>query len=303
MKAPRLIINADDFGLSRGISAAVFAAHRHGVLTNASMMANQPASEYAIEILAQMPHLGVGVHLNLCEGRPILPPGRVPTLVRPSGEFLSRDDLFRKLWRFQVSCDEIESEFRAQIRWLKERGVTPTHADSHLHVHLYPAALLPFARAVASEGIQAIRSPRCTMWPANNQLGGPHEGHVVRRVLVKSYRAALQFSALRQFVMPHSRVSFRSADRSDNTKIRESWIAAVRNLPPDVFELTCHPGLFDADFSASDRIAAQREKELTWLIDPTLREAIVRSGVHLLRYADILCNSGEEHRVAEVSAA
>lgn len=303
MNRPRLITNADDFGLSRGISDAVVSAHKDGILTSASIMANQPASEYAIELLRQVPDLGIGIHLNLCSGRPVLPPREVPTLVDQDGAFLQGQALFRKLWRFQVSAAEIEAEFSAQIRWLKNRGITPAHADSHLHIHLYPAAILPFVRAVQLEGISCIRAPRCTVWPASGPAGGPHEGSLARRLAVQTYRNALQSTAFRSFVMPHSRASFRAADRRQRGSIGRCWISTLDHLPEGSFELTCHPGLRETGFSESDRIAAQREEELRCLTRPAVREAVERNGIQLIRYSDLLNAGSQSSRIIEAHAA
>jgi len=300
---PRLIVNADDFGLSRGVSDAIASVHKDGILTSASIMANQPASKYAIELLRELPNLGIGIHLNLCAGRPTLPTCEVCTLIDQHGNFLSPQLLARKLWRFQVSGAEIEAEFRAQIRWLKDRGVTPLHADSHLHIHLYPAALRPFARAVQLEGIACIRAPRCTVWPSAGPAGGPHEGSLARRLSVQTYRNALQTTLFRTFVMPHSRVSFRSAQRRQRGSIGRCWIETFAHLPAGEFELTCHPGLRETGFSEMDRIAMQREEELRCLTRPAIREAVDRNGIELIRYSDLLLSAKHSGKAIEVNAA
>jgi predicted glycoside hydrolase/deacetylase ChbG (UPF0249 family) len=303
MNSPRVIVNADDFGWSRGISDAVLAAHKHGILTSASLMANQPASEYAIELLRQMPGLGVGVHLNLTAGRPVLHVREVPSLVDADGNFYALGILARRLWQLQISTAEIEAEFRAQIRWLKARGVVPVHADSHQHVHLYPAALRSFARALKAEGVRCVRAPRCKVWPAAGRVGGPHEGPLARRLAVQGYRAAVQFTALRAFAKPHSRISFRAADRRDRTATTRCWITALDHLPLGDFELTCHPGIFEAGFSGSDRIAAQREEELRSLTSAALKNTVEKNGIRLVRYADLYAKTAQRGRTVEVSAA
>ena len=300
---PRLIVNADDFGLSRGVSDAIASAHKDGILTSASIMANQPASEYAIELLRELPNLGIGIHLNLSAGRPILPAREVRALIDQDGNFLSAQSLARRLWRFQVSGSEIEAEFRAQIRWLKDRGVTPLHADSHLHIHLYPAALRPFARAVQLEGIRCVRAPRCTVWPSTRPAGGPHEGSFARRLSVQTYRNALQATFFRTFVMPHSRVSFHSAQRREHGSIGRCWIETFNHLPTGEFELTCHPGLREAGFSEMDRIAVQREEELRCLTRPAIREAVDRNGIELIHYSDLLLSGMHSGRAMEAHAA
>lgn len=303
MNRPRVIVNADDFGLSGGISDAVLTAYRCGILTSASIMANQAASEYAIELLRQMPGLGVGVHLNLTAGRPVLPARDVPSLVDANGDFYSLAVLARRLWSFGARSAEIEAEFRAQIRWLKVHGVVPIHVDSHQHVHFYPAALTAFVRAVKTEGIHCVRAPRCSVWPAKGPAGGPHEGPLARRLAVQAYRAMVQFTALRDFAMPHSRISFRAADRRDLSGIVRCWRTAFDNLPAADFELTCHPGLFSAGFSQSDRIAAQREKELTALTNTEIRKAVQRNRIQLIRYTDLHTEKPQQERAVEVTTA
>ena len=299
----QLIVNADDLGMSRGITDAILIAHRHGFLTSASLMVNMPGSAYAVERLAIAPNLGVGVHLNICQGRPILPPDSVPSLVDGSGLFHAPSVMIRRLWRWQVVEHEVEAEFRAQIRWMRELGLDPTHADSHRHMHIYPAAVRPFARALAAEGIRKTRSPRCSHWPTRkDKMGGPHAGPLVRRVLVQSYRSALQALAFRKILTPHSRISFPQRVRADLNAIGERWKTTFENLPAGTFELACHPGIHEAGFSETDAISAQRERELRWLMDPEIRDVIARSGIRLITYRDLSECRTARPRVAEAAA-
>lgn len=299
MSGARLIVNADDFGLSRGITDAIIIAHRHGVVTSTSVMANQKASDYALSLLDRAPSLGVGIHLNLTEGRPVLPARQVPSLVAANGYFHPRAVLFRKLWRFGISSDEMAAEFQAQICWLRERGVIPTHADSHLHVHLYPAAIRPFTRAVESEGIRCIRSPLCTSWPAKRIPGSLLAGTLPRRMLVQSYRTVLHKTLLRRFASPDGRISFGSDDRNDISRIRHSWLSALDSLAEGTFELACHPGITEEGFSASDRIAAQREEELHWLTNSESRDAVERNHIRLITYRELLSEAISTQSVSE----
>ena len=297
-----LIVNADDCGMSRGITDAIVLAHRYGFLTSTSLMTNMPASEYAASRLAAVPHLGIGIHLNLCVGRPLLSPREVPSLVDGNGYFHQPAAMIRRLWTWRVSDHEIEAEFRAQIRWAKDRGITPTHADSHHHMHIYPAAALPFMRALAAEGIRCARAPRSSVWPPSRQIGGPHEGSAARRSLVQAYRAFLQRVAFRSLHMPDSRISFLSRDRHDLEALGQRWIAAFRNLPNGTFELACHPGLFERGFSETDPIRLQREEELHWLTAREWIEAVERAGIQLITYRELTGFSGNRVPQREVPA-
>lgn len=312
MKRARLIVNGDDFGMSRGITEGIILAARYGFLTSASLMVNMPAAEYAVERAAKKaPALGLGVHLNICQGRPVMPPRDVASLVEANGEFLPPARMIRKLWYGAAAGSEIEAEFRAQIRWLKDRGVAPTHADSHHHIHIYPAAAGPFARALAAEGIHCARAPRCTAWPKNrpfetafwSSAGGPYEGGLARRIAVGTYRSALQKIFFHELDMPASRVSFLSRGRRDLAALGEQWKAAIESLPASTFELACHPGLFEHGFSEGDPIHEQREEELRWLTDREWLDAVERSGVQLITYRDLAEARAAHPSAAEAAAA
>ncbi|MGH9737880.1 MAG: carbohydrate deacetylase [Candidatus Acidiferrales bacterium] len=300
MRSTQLIVNADDFGMSRGISDGIITAHRYGFLTSSSMMPNMPAAEYALDRAKNFPCLGVGVHLNICAGRPILPPAEVSSLLAENGEFHSPQIMIRRLCSGRALGREIFCEFRAQIRWMKHRGIEPTHADSHHHMHLYPAAVLPFVRALKAEGVLCARAPRCTVWNRSAdrslaaRLGGPHEGSLVRRLLVRTYRSALHFGLFRSLHMPASRLSFPSRARHDIDALGDQWLAALRTPRPGTFELTCHPGFFQRGFSETDSIHAQRERELRWLTSPELRTAIDRGGIQLITFRDLANSHAEQ---------
>ena len=248
MKTKRLIINADDYGWTVGITDGILHAHKAGVVTSASLMANQPASNYAIERLSEFPGLGVGAHLYLCDGRPVSPPSEVPSLVRSDGTFYPAAEMIPRLKRWQTSAREIETEFRAQIRWIKLRGLQPTHADSHHHLHFYPCAVHAFRRAVRAEGIQCVRAPRHEHWPKDGYIGGPYGGPVHRRLLVAAYNEWVQRVVLRGLSLPDACFVHHPRYRASLDLLREGWTAAVANLRPGTYELGCHPGRSEVGF-------------------------------------------------------
>lgn len=310
MREARLIVNADDLGMSRGITDGIILAHRYGFVTSASLMVNMPAAEYAVSRLATAPRLGVGVHLNITAGRPLLSPSAVPTLVDASGKFHGAAVMSRKLLRWTAAAAEIEAEFRAQIRWMKERGrgPTPTHADSHQHMHIYLAAIRPFIRALSAEGIPCTRAPRSVAWPEKSEsgfdsMGGPHAGSLGRRLSVQLYRGLLQAVAFRRFGMPDSRVSFLSRDRDNLDLLGARWKSTFANLPGGIFELACHPGLFERGFSESDPIRLLREEELHWLTDRDWRDALDRSGIRLISYRELATRESASHVSGAATAA
>jgi len=156
----RLVVNADDLGLTVGVNDGIFDAHDHGILTSASLFAGAPATSDAIRRARGRPSLGVGVHLALVDGTPTLPPRRVPTLVADDGRF-------RRSWkpfivaclRGRVSLAEVELELTAQVDRLRSAGVRLTHLDAHKHVHAYPPVFAIVARLAGRFGIPVVRVP------------------------------------------------------------------------------------------------------------------------------------------------
>ncbi len=287
MKEKRLIVNGDDMGLSRGITDGILLAYREGLLTSTSLMVNQPATDYAVDQLRKEPKLGAGIHLNLCAGAPVLSPNSIPSLVTPEGKFFPPALIARKLFRQQVSQAELEAEFRAQIRRMKDYGLVPSHADSHLHLHMYPAAAKPFYRAAASEGIHRARAPRKMYFPRNGRIGAPYAGSVCRRLAVKAYYAFLQSVIFRNLTLPDAGVSCHPHSHGKLKLLSDAWRRTLENLPPGVYEIWCHPGFFENGFSETDRLREQREVEIGILTDPQLRNVVNTRGIRLISFNDL----------------
>lgn len=288
IKEKRLIVNADDLGFSRGITDGILRAHEQGIVTSTSLMVNQPAAEYALAQIRHTPKLGVGIHLNICTGAPVLPPSEVPNLVTSEGKFYSPHQMVRRLECWRVPSRQIEAEFRAQIRWMKNRGIHPTHADAHHHLNTYPGAMSAFCNALAREGVSRARATRLRHYPRNGFIGGSHGGPVHRRLLVTAYMDLLQLSIQRRLTVPDDCVVAPPRHRSQWAQLlAEGWKLLLENLPPGSHELTCHPGFSEEGFSECDVLRERRELEFSILTDPEFRSAIDRAGVKLITYAEL----------------
>ena len=155
-----LVVNADDLGLTVGVNNGIFDAHDHGILTSASLMANAPATANAIRCVRSRPTLGIGVHLTLVDGVPMLPPDRVPTLVNDDGRF-------RASWKpFIVACllgrvsmQDVERELTAQVEYVASQNIEVTHLDAHKHVHVYPPVFEVVVRLARRFRIPVVRVP------------------------------------------------------------------------------------------------------------------------------------------------
>lgn len=160
MSDTTLIINADDFGWTDGQNQAVVLAHTKGILNRTSLLCNGLAFDEAVEISGRLPGLGIGIHLTLNEGIPLLDAKYLPYLTRPNGNFHDGLQPLIRLWvTSKLSPHEAEAEWRAQIERALRAGIEPTHLDSHKHVHLFPPLLQPIVDLAREYHIGYVRLP------------------------------------------------------------------------------------------------------------------------------------------------
>ncbi len=246
-----LIVNADDFGLTTGVSRGILEAHHRGIVTSTTLLVNRPiAAELLAELKASA--LGVGLHLNLTHGIPISPPGEVPSLVDGAGK-LVRDS---RQVAAAAKPEEAALELRAQVAMfvrLMER--TPTHLDSHHHV-ARQAPILECLLDLAEELGIPVRS---------------QDGEVRRAARARALKTPDHFFG------ESGPESYWSSERV---------LAHVEALPDGVSEFMTHPGYFDDDLAYS-RYGKQREGELLGLTDPAVKEAVATRGIKLCHFGEI----------------
>ena len=154
-----LIVNADDFGRSEAVNQGVAEGFRRGIVTSASLVAAGPAFESAVRIAADLPGLGVGIHLIANEYTPILPPAQIPRLVNSEGRFYSRPHQFARMaWDPRLRRDLL-LEWDAQISKILRTGIKLTHIDGHGHCHAHPAAAGVVLELAGRYGIEHVRLP------------------------------------------------------------------------------------------------------------------------------------------------
>jgi len=253
-------VNADDFGLTRGVNRAIVELHQAGVLTSATLMAKAGATDEAIALAQANPRLGVGCHVVLVDGEPVLPPDKVPSLVDfKTGCFPHKLTTFlRRLFMGRIRAAEIEAEAAAQIASLQARGVRLTHIDTHKHSHMFPPVLRPVLRAARAAGIRAVRNPFEPEWAVH---ASP------RASIVRS----AEVYALRKFGPYFRRVLSEEGFSTTDGTIAVAATGVVnadtvrsllQKLPPGAWELVTHPGYSDADLDkVRTRLRASRDIE------------------------------------------
>jgi hopanoid biosynthesis associated protein HpnK len=287
----RLIINADDFGLTGGVNRAIVEAHESGVVTSATLMANGQAFDDAIALAQCRPRLGVGCHLVLVDGAPLLDPTAVRSLLDRGGS--SGNPHFREgITRFgtlallgRLRENEIEAEATAQIRKLQAAGVKVTHLDSHKHTHTFPRVLRPLLRAAASCGVRAIRNPferiQGSQLAASPSLWRRWAEVGVLRGLARQFREAVQQAGI---ATPDGTLAIVATGSLNERLFR----LMVEHLPDGTWELVCHPGYNDADLrEVHTRLRQSREQELQILTSPATRELLAANGIEIVSFREL----------------
>jgi predicted glycoside hydrolase/deacetylase ChbG (UPF0249 family) len=270
----RLLVVADDLGLTPGVNAGIADAFRRGIVTSASLLANTAHFSATVTLARELPGLKVGLHLTLVGGAPVLPPGRIPSLV-------SRGGRFRESWRSllpawaagRIRAKEVEAEWRAQIARAADAGIRPAHLDSHQHLHLLPA-LWRIALGLAREfRIPRIRLPR--------ESGSPPPGTPVSRRLVRAALARISPPAPRGGEIACSDHFFGIIEtgRLDLPRL----LGVLRRIPEGWSELVAHPGHPDAELLRDYRWGYSWEEEARSLVSEEAAKEISRLGIVLDR--------------------
>lgn len=280
----RLIINADDFGMTSGVNRAITQLSDARALTSATLMATASSLAEAVSAASKRPTLGVGCHVILVDGTPALPASQVPSLLgsgsqerpafRPTlGAFVT------DLLRGRIREAEIEAETSAQISRLQQSGIHVTHLDTHKHTHIFPRVLRPLIRAGLALGVRGIRNPFEPNWSLNATANAGH----VRKMQIRMLRSQSQ-----TFAQEVERSGLLTTDGAIGvlaTGILDT--ATIRNLlaamADGTWELVCHPGYNDPALEqAHTRLLASREVERTALL-----ETIPHANLDLIHFGQL----------------
>jgi hopanoid biosynthesis associated protein HpnK len=275
----RLIVTADDFGASPAVNEAVEQAHRHGILTAASLMVAGAAAEDAIIRARHLPTLGVGLHLVLVEGRPVLPAGQIHDLVDATGHFRTNMALagvnffFRRDVRTQLAA-EIEAQFAA----FHATGLPLDHVNAHKHFHLHPTIAGLILKIGRRYGLAAARAPieprdlLARIEPVSGSLAGRIAAPYARAVGRRFREAGLTVPD-RVFGLAWS-----------GQMTRDRVAGLIANLPHGLTELYCHPATEDAYPGSAPGYAYRAE--LAALLDSSIRDSVLQTKIRVGRFAD-----------------
>jgi chitin disaccharide deacetylase len=289
----RLIINADDFGLTCGVNRAIAEAHSQGIITSATLMANSPAFEDAVKLTRELPRLSVGCHIILVDGTSILERSRVRTLVARkagrNGQFRSSlAALAGSLLTGRVDESQVEAESTAQIKKLQASGLWVSHVDTHKHTHMFPAVARPLLRAARACGVRAVRNPfsSCTALPMRVLWQRPD---LWKRYLQVRALGSLQARFLR-LVADADMITSNGSLGIVATGVLDLALfeTVIDSIPHGTWELVCHPGYSDSDLDkVRTRLRHSRVQELKLLTSATARVALSRREIELCSYREL----------------
>ncbi len=258
----RLILNADDFGLTRGINRAIGELAASGTLTSATLMASGPAFEDAVAIAQAHPALGVGCHIVLTDGIPVSPPQSIPSLLDADGKRFRPclRDFLLALFLGRIREEEVVLEAAAQIEKLQRAGIAVAHLDTHKHTHLFPAIARPLLQAAERCGVRAIRNPFEPPWSLTLHQGGWQRRSAIRLMVLLRPR----FERLTQIYSGRILTTDGTVAISATGKLSPSTLSQILSALPasGTYELCCHPGYNDPDLDhIATRLRAHRDLE------------------------------------------
>ncbi len=306
LKVKKVIINADDFGISKAVNRGIVEAFKKGVLTSVSFMSNMSAFEDAVCHIKNNDNLGVGIHLNINLGRPLLAPEKVKTLINRNGLFLTNNYQFiKKLYLRQFDLLEVENEFRSQIERVRDENIKLDHIDSHRHVHMFPQFFKLITKLAKEYDIPVVRfsCEKLRFCSSNDYYYlGQYNWKYIRQYFYDINKLLLLkiLAGFDKEILKKSRLK-----RPDNFfgaflmgRMRFEQYAKIFNLIGDGYtEIACHPGYIDDEIVATnDTLIEGREEELRTLLDPRLKQAILENNISLVTFAEISKDLlGERH--------
>ncbi|KXG78437.1 Carbohydrate deacetylase [Fervidicola ferrireducens] len=252
----KLIVNADDLGLTPGINKAILKGITEGIITDTTVMVNMPAASEALDIARKFFPDRIGIHLNLTCGLPVLDPADIPSLVDESGRFYRRRGILME----KASPEEIEKELRAQVEKFLNSGLEPSHLDCHHHLHLHPVV----AKIVAKLAVELDVPVRAL------------------DIQTKTYFKSCGVKTPDHFSM----------DFYGEKATFENLMSILEAYEDGTMEIMTHPGYCDSKLSEVSTYTYFRENELQILTSPIVRDALKKKNIELFSFRELKVEKG-----------
>jgi chitin disaccharide deacetylase len=283
----KLIINADDFGLSSGANRAIIAAYRDGILTNTSLMVGGTAWQEAVALAKENPGLQVGLHLTLVQGRAVLPPAENPGLTDAAGNFPRNPVAVGMAYFFRRSLRPVLfREIEAQINRFKETGLPLSHLDGHLNIHMHPTVFDILAQLMPRHGITSFRLTRENLARDPEPSGGREFGRRLDACIFARLAARCRPVLDRLGIYYTAEVK----GLLNSGRMSEAYLLRVLDcLQEGCTEIYFHPGCRPDPELEAWMPDYHHEEELAALLSATVRAALAARAIRLRNYR------GEDH--------
>lgn len=248
----KLIVNADDFGMTKGVTEGILDGMKNGVITDTSAMVNMPYFDEAVKVAKENGLKEMGVHLTVSCGKPLTNSALIKDIVDDKGFF------YRRPQERVLNVEEVEIEYRAQINKFLESGLKMNHIDCHHHCYSFYEEVLKMAIKLAKEFNVPMRCPE------NGQL------HFVKEAGVKA-------------------PDYFSLDFYDKTVSEDYFIKILEESlgKYEVIEIMCHPAIVDEDLMNITSYNSNRKNELQVLKSEKVKKFIKDNNIELVKFSNI----------------
>jgi predicted glycoside hydrolase/deacetylase ChbG (UPF0249 family) len=279
----KIIINADDFGLSLGVNQGIAQAHNQGILTSTSIMTNMPAAENAVEIAKKTPSLAVGLHLNLTAGKPTCRYKITRPLVDRNGMFCHSPSKLCLITIISPAVrTAVRAEAQAQLCWLVDHGIRPTHIDSHHHIHVYPLIFSIVFQLARRYRIHAVRYCYEPAYVSKSPWPLPALGLAKKAARIRTFAKINRFQNASLF-RTNALLGISHFSKIDCNFFKT--VAAYDKNP--CIEIVTHPG-FSHDIEQSmTSLITQRENQLETLCDDKTKKTLETENIKLVHFGNI----------------
>jgi predicted glycoside hydrolase/deacetylase ChbG (UPF0249 family) len=299
-----LIINADGYGFTAGITRAIEECVEFGTVRSLSANVNFPHADGLANLVRKHPDISVGCHVNPIVGRPVMPPEKVPTLVDEKGEFFYKS-FMQRYFRGKIKLAELRAEMTAQLEKTRAlAGEAFSHVDFHMGLHRLPGLYQVFLEVVESSGVGRIRTHKYRVGLENKYPSLRHSLFLFEtftRIPKYFYNLWLRRKALQHdLAMPDLWVGM--SDMKPQNLTVENYLMMLKNMPYGINEFVAHPGYVDEELKRWSSYHESRTLELGVLLSPRFRDALDGSGVRFIGYRDIPLRQAKSRKPLETSS-
>jgi hypothetical protein len=272
-----LIINADDFGMSKEVNKGIIQGVRQGIISSVSVMTNMPYFDEAIKFLKKYPKISVGLHFNITEGSPLSLPKEVETLIREDNSFYFWSFLIQKMLFKQINLNDVQSELKAQYVTLAKTRIPITHIDSHHHIHLTPSIFKLVSDFADRQKIVALRGNQFNFW---NLSVGVWQKPIPTQVAVNFLLVLNNFSSRKY--RPYQVNRFYDLNWGKNLSVKQ-LTDILEHLPNGITEFICHLAVMSD--KGNPTFLKPRQKTLNLITNNTIKKLLKENGITLVPHA------------------